>query len=177
MKKIALLLCVLLLLLAACSTPQRTPDSDSGSTLPALSDNDPVVPGEPKYPTNNPNRPTFHRSDERQSEPTNVEDAIVVISEYSQRSRRRQGADNSWSFQLPAGGSFTFGEKVPLTLSASAESDGTVTVTFPEGNCYVQNGKLEKQADSVSLSFGDTVSVTVKDGSKEAYYSIQLHHD
>ena len=176
MKRIAILLCVLLLLLAACSAPQRASEGDSG-TLPTLSDGTPVTPDDPEYSSNNPNRPTFHRSDETQTEPTDVEDAIVVISEYSQRSRRRQGADNSWSFQLPAGGSFTFGEKVPLTLSANAESDGTVTVTFPEGNCYVQNGKLEKQADSVSVSFGDTVSVTVKDGNKEAYYSIQLHHD
>ena len=176
MKKLALILCILLLL-TGCSVPAGPGGSEEGGTLPALSDGETVTPTDGQKPTpsgNNPNRPTLPHSEDEETTPVSIEDAIVVVSEVSGRSRQRQDTGKSWSFQLPADGTFTFGETVPLSLSAEAAQDGTVTVRFPSGGCYVQSGTLEKKADAVSLTFADTVYVTVREGGKEAHYSIRL---
>ena len=176
MKKLALFLCVLLLL-TGCSTPAETGGTEADSTLPTIFDGETVIPTDGQKPnpsTDGSNRPTLSHGEDEQTEPKRTEDAVVVVSEVSGRSRQRQDTGKSWSFQLPAEGVFTFGETVPLSLSAEAAQDGTVTVRFPSGGCYVQSGTLEKKADAVSLTFADTVYVTVREGGKEAHYAILL---
>lgn len=184
MKKIALCLAVLFLLLSGCTTPQQKPAASEQVTLPTLSlsvsdtpeVSDATATSE-QLAEGSALRPNLHHTEQQVETSVSAKNAVVAIAEGKEGSKRRPTEDCLWSFQLPVDGAFTFGEVAPLTLSAVAEADGTVTVRFPSENCYVLRGNLQKKAESVSLSFDETLYVAVKDGEDEAIYAIWLEHN
>lgn len=182
MKKITLCLTLVLLLLVGCTAPAQTGGKPADATLPTLSGREPaeldVSPQRPETPTKpTPSeegaRPTLHRSDE-ETESENDGVTTVVVAEIAEWNRRKPEAKQTWSFALPAEGTKTFGETNPLTLSAVEDADGTVTVQLLTEDCFLLRDRLPKKVEHITLSFGNTVYITVRDNGTEVYYALWI---
>lgn len=183
MKKLSLCLAVLLLLLAGCSAAPTAALDAADATLPTLenaelSTQSSIVPPQAEsivlpQESETGSRPTFNRIDAPESHGSAAQ-ATVSVAEVIGRDRRRPDTGDAQIYAISAD-AVSFGETNPLVFSSVANDDETVTVSFTGGNCYVQNGKLLNKVDSVSLSFGDTVYVEVRNGDSSTFYALWLN--
>lgn len=172
MKKTAILLLVLVLLLAGCALPQAPTYDTAPATLPQLGGEtvpDTQTPAQTDAPAETDAPEKEHPSLPHSRTPdVPIDEAAISVSKVIEYAGRRPQLGETHVFPLPA-------EQVSvneLVFSAKVQ-DGSVLVTLHSDNCYQGKG-LGDRVSEFTLSSGDEINIAVRDGDTETVYQFTL---